>query len=276
MQQAKPFQVYNKTFLSHKVSKKLRLDQHILSLGYASSIKEAQALILAGKVIVKDHRISQVGSLIDPALPIRIKENNPYVSRAGNKLAEALHTFNTNLKDKVVLDIGLATGGFSDCVLQKGAAAVLGVDVGYGQLALRLREDARMAFLEKTDAKKLSLQHIKNAFAYKKLAYIPSDLSICIMDVSFTSSIPIIHYLQTLLPRISEWFVLFKPQFEARKDEIEIGGIISNPNTYQIIFDRTITRLDTLGLKLQAAHLCSTKGAKKGNQEQIFWFKKVY
>lgn len=253
--------------------KKTRLDAQLLSLGLATDLKEAQALILAGKVIVKDHRISQVGHLIDPALPIRIKENNPYVSRAGNKLAEALDAFNIMFTNQVVLDIGLATGGFSDCALQKGAAAVLGVDVGYGQLALKLREDARLAFLEKTDAKKLSLPQIQTALSRKNLSYSAKDLNICVMDVSFTSALPLIEYLQKLLPSISEWFLLFKPQFEAQKDEIEVGGIVSNPKTYQDIFDRTIHNLDALGLQLKAAHKCSTKGAKKGNQEQILWLK---
>lgn len=257
------------------MSKKTRLDEQLLTLGLATDLKEAQALILAGKVIVKEHRISQVGTLIDPNLPIRIKENNLYVSRAGNKLAEALEIFGISLENQVVLDIGLATGGFSDCALQKKAAAVLGVDVGYGQLALKLREDPRLAFLEKTDAKKLSLQQIQTAFSHKNLSYTAKDLNTCLMDVSFTSALPLIQYLKTLLPSLSEWFLLFKPQFEAQKDEIEVGGIVSNPTTYQNIFERTITGLNLLGLQLIGAHQCSTKGAKKKNQEQILWLKKA-
>ena len=252
---------------------KVRLDELLVLQKLATNKDIAKRYILAGQVIVNDHKQTSVGLMVAKDASLRLKGIKAFVGRGGEKLAGALEAFKLCVKDSACLDIGVATGGFSDCLFKQGASYILGIDVGYGQLALKLREDSRMCLMEKTDAKKVTPDCIQNKLNTNQYKLCLADFNLCVMDVSFTSVIPILSYLKGLFENVSDWIILIKPQFEATKDEIEPGGIITNPITHESILTRCKTQLENLGFNVQAQHFSTIKGSKKGNQEVFFWLK---
>jgi 23S rRNA (cytidine1920-2'-O)/16S rRNA (cytidine1409-2'-O)-methyltransferase len=235
---------------------KTRLDRLLVERGLTSSRARAQALILAGKVLVNEQKIEKAGASIDPDSALRLLgEDLRYVSRGGLKLEKALEHWQIDLRGEVCLDIGASTGGFSDCMLQHGAARVIAVDTGYGQIDFRLRNDPRLRLLEKTNARYLE----------------PSDLAEAIdfiaMDVSFISATLVLPAViraassavrmpADIAPRagrtttVREIIVLVKPQFEAGRELVGKGGIVRDESAQQA----AVAKVEAALLKLGCTH----------------------
>ena len=198
-------------------SVKTRLDKLLVDRGFAPSRERAQALILAGKVLVNEQKIEKAGALIDSgsASVLRLLgEDLRYVSRGGLKLEKALEHWGIDLQGKVCLDIGASTGGFSDCMLQHGAGRVIAVDTGYGQMDFGLRNDPRIRLLEKTNAR------------YLKSGDIGEKIDFIAMDVSFISATLVLPAVLRAASSCGQIVVLVKPQFEAGRELVGKGGIV--------------------------------------------------
>ena len=223
--------------------KKERLDKYLVDLGYFENKSKAAASILAGDVLINDERITKAGYQIgiEKEYDIRVK-SMPYVSRGGFKLEKALKTFDVVVKDRICLDAGASTGGFTDCLLQNGAKFVYAVDVGYGQLDWKIRSDERVKTIEKTNLKICSLGDI-----YAEHEPI-ADLLVC--DVSFISLEKVLPNFQKLLTDKQELICLIKPQFEAGKELVEKGGVIKNKNTHYCVIENVINCAKSLDYKI--------------------------
>lgn len=193
---------------------KERLDKALLGRGLVSSRERARALIMEGKVLVDNMPVTKAGAMVEAGASIAVKEDIPYVSRGGVKLKAALERFGIGLRGKTAMDVGASTGGFTDCMLQEGAARVYAVDVGYGQFDWKLRNDPRVALLERTNIRYLAREAI------------PEEVQFATVDVSFIS-------LRLVLPRVREFLAaggevvaLVKPQFEVGKKDVGKGGIV--------------------------------------------------
>lgn len=200
-----------------KTAEKVRVDKLLVDRGLATSRERAQALVLAGKVLVAEQKIEKPGSSVDPGSPIRLLgEDLRYVSRGGLKLERALKHWKIDVTGKRCLDVGASTGGFTDCLLQHGAASVLAVDTGYGQMDARLRRDDRVRLLERTNARYLTAKQVDG------------KIDFAAMDVSFISATLVLPaVLQAARP--AEIVVLVKPQFEVGKQQVGKGGIVRDP-----------------------------------------------
>ncbi len=212
---------------------KTRLDKLLVERGLVPSRERAQALILAGRVLVNEQKMEKPGSSVEDTSTLRLLGGDlRYVSRGGLKLEEALRHWQVDLTGKVCLDIGTSTGGFTDCMLQHGAARVLAVDTGYGQIADSLRRDPRVTMMERTNARKLIPGDL------------PSDMDFVSMDVSFISATlvlpPVVRAIGAEPPRqkLREAVVLIKPQFEAGREHIGKGGIVRDPAAHRFAIDR--------------------------------------
>jgi 23S rRNA (cytidine1920-2'-O)/16S rRNA (cytidine1409-2'-O)-methyltransferase len=235
--------------------KKQPLDELLVEQGLAPSIAEARALIMAGEVVVDDHCVDKPGTPVALTALVRLK-NHPqrYVSRGGTKLEKPLDTFSINISDKVIMDVGASTGGFTDCLLQRGARTVYAIDVGYGQLAWKLREDARVTVLERANICALTR------------AEIPAPADLAVIDVSFTSLKKIWPPVIALLKPQGELLCLVKPQFEARKEDVEEGGIVRSVKTYQQVMQALIETALELSLHVIGIMESPIRG-QKGNRE---------
>jgi 23S rRNA (cytidine1920-2'-O)/16S rRNA (cytidine1409-2'-O)-methyltransferase len=204
--------------------KKIRLDQLIVQKGLVESREKAKAIIMAGDVMVDGIRADKPGHSFPEDCKITLKtESIPYVSRGGLKLAAAIEHFNIDVSDLVMLDIGASTGGFTDCLLQNGAKKVIAVDVGYGQLHWKLRQDPRVVVIEKTNARYLDPGQIDD---------VPDG---AVIDVSFISLKLVIPVISKLLSADSFIVALIKPQFEAGKDQVGKGGVVRDEETRNAI-----------------------------------------
>jgi len=204
------------------MSSKQRLDKLMVERGLAPSREKAQALIMAGQVVVGDHAAQKAGQQVTDEVEIRIKgELLPYVSRGGLKLAQGLDAFEIDPAGRIAIDVGASTGGFTDCLLQRGASRVYAVDVGYGQLAWKLREDARVVVMEKTN-----IRHLQP----ESLEPLP-DLAV--IDASFISLNLVLPPTLALLKRPAEVVALVKPQFEVGKGAVGKGGIVRDPKLHE-------------------------------------------
>jgi len=201
---------------------KVRLDKLLVERGLAASRERAQALILAGKVLVEEQKVEKAGSQVSSACAIRLLgEDLKFVSRGGLKLERALDHWQIQVAGKICLDVGASTGGFTDCLLQRGAAQVIAVDTGYGQMDFNLRQDARVRLLEKTNARYLT----REAVGY--------TVDFIAMDVSFISATLVLPaVISAVFPespherRGRQMVVLVKPQFEAGREHVGKGGIV--------------------------------------------------
>lgn len=206
---------------------KTRLDQLLVERGLAESRAKAQAMIMAGSVYSKETRLEKPGQAVNGDIPIEVRgQPHPYVSRGGLKLAHALAHFAIDPKGFAAIDVGASTGGFTDVLLMNGAAKVYAVDVGHGQLAWKLRNDARVVVLERTNARHLTALEIPD----------PADMVVC--DASFIG-------LETVLPaalaltKPDAWLVaLIKPQFEVGKGRVGKGGVVRDPQLHAEVCDR--------------------------------------
>jgi 23S rRNA (cytidine1920-2'-O)/16S rRNA (cytidine1409-2'-O)-methyltransferase len=196
------------------VKNKIRIDQLLVKRGLLESRETAQRLILARKILVNGFPIEKASQNVAEDASVEIIEGLKYVSRGGLKLEAALDTFAVDVKDRIAIDIGASTGGFTDCLLQKGAKRVYAVDVGYGQLAWKLRQDPRVNVIERTNARYLTVEQFAE------------PIDIAVVDVSFISALKI---LEPLINITKEAIILLKPQFEAGPDDVPRGGVIRDP-----------------------------------------------
>jgi 23S rRNA (cytidine1920-2'-O)/16S rRNA (cytidine1409-2'-O)-methyltransferase len=231
------------------------LDELLVKQGLALSLTQARALIMAGEVVVDDHAIDKPGTLVALFAQIRLKSRpGRYVSRGGTKLEKPLDTFSANVFGKVVMDVGASTGGFTDCLLQRGALTVYAIDVGYGQLAWKLREDPRVIPLERTNICNLTAQDI------------PAPPDLAVIDVSFTSLKKIWPPVIALLKPQGELLSLVKPQFEAGKKDVEAGGIVRSLKKYQEVMQAMVEKAHALSLHVVGIMESPIRG-QKGNRE---------
>jgi 23S rRNA (cytidine1920-2'-O)/16S rRNA (cytidine1409-2'-O)-methyltransferase len=200
------------------VKNKIRIDQLLVKRGLLESRETAQRLILARKILVNGLPAEKASQNVAEDASIEVIEGLKYVSRGGLKLEAALDAFGIDVKDRIAIDIGASTGGFTDCLLQRGAKRIYAVDVGYGQLAWKLREDKRVNVIERTNARYLTVEQFTD------------PIDIAVIDVSFISALKILEPLSNIT---SETVVLLKPQFEAGPDDVPRGGVIRDPAVHR-------------------------------------------
>ena len=226
-----------------KSSQKIRLDKLLVDRGLVPSRERAQALILAGKVLVDEQKIEKAGTPIESLAEIKVLgEDLKYVSRGGLKLERALEHWQIDVTGKICLDVGASTGGFTDCFLQRGAARVIAIDTGHGQIAFRLRQDARVRLLEKTNARYLTRKQIDE------------NIDVIAVDVSFISATLVLPaVIASAFPQNPPdrsgraAIVLVKPQFEAGRDKVGKGGIVRDPETQQQAVEKVQAAVVGLG-----------------------------
>ncbi len=205
---------------------KTRIDVLLLERGLVSSRERARAIILAGRVLVNEQKVDKPGLSVAADAPIRLLGHDlPYVSRGGIKLAAALDHWHIDVRHRACLDVGASTGGFTDCLLQRGAAHVTAVDTGFGQIAMKLRNDPRVRLLERTNARLLAPGSLDQS---------SPALTFLAMDVSFISATLVIGPVLDAAPHVRESVVLVKPQFEAGREYVGKGGIVRDPAAHQI------------------------------------------
>ncbi|MHB1185644.1 MAG: TlyA family RNA methyltransferase [Desulfobulbia bacterium] len=239
---------------------KTRLDQLVLLHGLAPSLQKAQALIAAGQVLVNDQPADKIGSLFAKDSRIRLREKPcPYVSRGGIKLAAGLEHFQLKPAGFICADIGASTGGFTDCLLQRGAAKVYAIDVGYGQLAWKLRQDPRVVVMERTNARNLQAGDLEES------------LDLAVIDASFIS-------LKTLLPPLLVFFppeairvlALIKPQFEVGRGQLGTGGVVRDSDLHEKVVEEIREFAGGLGLVPVGVSPSPILGPK-GNREFLIY-----
>lgn len=215
---------------------KTRLDKLLVERGLTPSRERAQSLILAGKILVNDQKIEKAGASVDSNSTIRLLGHDlRYVSRGGLKLEKALQRWKIDLQNKICLDIGASTGGFTDCMLQHGAAKVIAVDTGYGQLDFGLRNDLRVRLLEKTNAR------------YLKPEDVSEHIDFIAMDVSFISATLVLPAVIRAAASFTQIVVLVKPQFEAGRELVGKGGIVRDEAAHQAAIAKVEATLLQLG-----------------------------
>lgn len=246
--------------------KKQRLDVLLVELQLAPTRAKAQALIMAGEVIVNSQAETKAGTMIDPAAQITLKSSLPYVGRGGLKLAHALDSFGIDPQGCVALDVGACTGGFSDVLLQRDAAHVYAIDVGYGQLDWKIRQDPRVTVLERTNIR--YLEHLPHAEEQ------PAPLANCgVVDVSFISLGLVLPAMLRLLTA-DAWIVcLIKPQFEAGPEHVGKGGIVRDSVVHRQVIERVAQQASDLGLGLAGLTRSPITGAE-GNIEFLGYFQR--
>lgn len=216
---------------------KVRLDLLLVERNLAESRSQAQALVLAGQVHVDGRVAAKPGARVPADVQVTVLQRLPYVSRGGLKLAAALDAFQVSVEGAVCADVGASTGGFTDCLLQRGAARVYAIDVGYGQLAWKLRQDERVVVMERTNA--------------RYLESLPEPVGVVTLDVSFIS-------LRLLLPVIVGWLTpvahlipLIKPQFETEREHVGKGGVVRDPTVHRQVLEKVASYATARGLTVR-------------------------
>ena len=255
---------------------KLRVDQLLVNRGLADSLKQAQALLMAGEVLINDVPVAKAGVTINPdSAVVRLRtQSGRYVSRAGDKLAFAHARLRFDVAGKVALDVGISTGGFTDFLIQNGARTVFGVDVGYGQVAMSLQQNSNVVILERLNARLLTPDSFREAVAKKSGDKLSDSehISLVVMDLSFISVLSVLPAIQALIASPAELVVMIKPQFEATKSEIGEGGIVRDLETREAIVTRVVTGILDLGFTL-LDRADSELAGTKGNLEHFVWLK---
>lgn len=256
---------------------KVRIDKLLSERGLAQSREKAQALIMAGCVLVNEVPVTKVGKLIDPAAKIRITgQDHPYVGRGGVKLAHALKEFKIDVKGKVCIDVGASTGGFTDCLLQNGAAKVYAIDVGYGQLDWKLRNDKRVVVMERTNIRKVAKLPSCQVTKLAELANLQTcqPVNLVVIDVSFISLEKVFPSVDKLLETGGTIIALIKPQFEAGRGNVGKGGIVRDEGVRQECVKKVCEAAVSLGWALKGTTPSPITGAD-GNVEFLAWFVKA-
>ncbi len=246
------------------MTKKSRLDLHMLTKGLVKSRQEAHRLIRAGKVkTINGQILDKPGQEVLKDLEIEVTQPLKYVSRGGEKLAEAFNKFPLDIKNRVCLDAGISTGGFTDCLLQLGAAKVYGIDVGYGQTAWSIRNDPRVFLLERTN-----IRHLTPEKLFHDRDPIPD---FAVADLSFISLKIVLPSIKSLLhAKRSELIVLVKPQFEVGKEKVGKGGVVRDHSLHAEAIEGVANESKKLGLYPRGLVSSPLKGPA-GNQEYLLW-----
>ena len=240
---------------------KMRLDEYLVENEYFENLEIAKRQIMVGNIIVNEQKIDKPGEVIslDKIKSIRIKEKDiPYVSRGGLKLEKAINVFDLDFKDKIVLDIGASTGGFTDCSLQNGAKFVYAIDVGTNQLDWKLRNDSRVKSIENKHINDLEKKDLQD------------DIDIIVMDISFISIKKVLYKIKELLKDNGFAIFLIKPQFEAERNEIN-KGIVDSLNVHKRVINEVIEEAKIYQLFLENLTVSPIKGTK-GNVEYLAIF----
>lgn len=241
---------------------KERLDVLLVQKGLAPSREKAKTMIMEGNVFVDNQREDKAGTFFDPSVNIEIHGNTlRYVSRGGLKLEKAMAQFGITLDDKVCMDIGASTGGFTDCMLQNGAKKVYAVDVGYGQFAWKLRQDPRVVCMEKTNIRYVTPEDIGDA------------LNFASVDVSFISLTKVLGPAKELLKDGGQMVCLIKPQFEAGKDKVGKKGVVRDPAVHKEVIERVILFAKSIGFGILHLDYSPIKGPE-GNIEYLLYITK--
>ena len=214
------------TRIMRKPVARIRIDRLLVEKGLAESRERATRLILAGEVLVDGKRVDKAGALVASTGEVEVTGRSPYVSRGGEKLVHALTQFGTKVAERVCIDIGASTGGFTDCLLQHGAARVFAVDVGTGQLDVRLRKDARVLVMEQTNARALDPR------------VFPERPSLAVVDVAFISLEKVLPAVFGVLAPRGEVIALVKPQFEVGRELVGKGGVVRDPAHHRAVVAR--------------------------------------
>lgn len=254
---------------------KPRLDKLLFEKRLVESREKARALILEGKVFVNGVKVDKAGTPVRVNASLEILQRMPYVSRGGLKLESAIRGFNIDVKGKAVMDVGASTGGFTDCFLQHGVKKVYAIDVGYGQLDSKLRNDPRVVLLEKTNIRYLkktvdSLQLTVHSQRLEDL--INNNIDIATIDVSFISLLKVIPEVLKFLKKNGEILALIKPQFEADRKDIKKGVVKDEAQRLQIV-EKIKTEAEKMGLGVEGIIQSPIKGPK-GNIEYFIYLKK--
>ena len=240
------------------MGKRERLDRLLIERQLVGSREEGRGRILAGEVLVNGQTVTKAGALVDLSSELQLKPAAPYVSRGGIKLEEALRVFEIDIRDKIALDIGASTGGFTHCLLAHGARRVYAVDVGYGQLDWKLRNDPRVVVFEKTNVR------------YLTPADLPSAGDLATIDVSFISLRLVLPPVQKLIVHGGVIVALIKPQFEVGKGKVGKGGVVRSPAEHGRVIQEIQTAAESLGLEVRGVTESPLLGPK-GNREFLLY-----
>jgi 23S rRNA (cytidine1920-2'-O)/16S rRNA (cytidine1409-2'-O)-methyltransferase len=247
---------------------KTRLDLLLVERGFAVSRERARALILAGRVLVREQKVDKPGTAIAEDSPIRLLgEDQPYVSRGGLKLAAALDRWQIDVTGRSCLDVGASTGGFTDCLLQHGAAQVTAIDTGFGQIDMKLRNDPRVRLLERTNARLLEPGSLAAAQA-------APALTLLVMDVSFISATLVFPAVVAAAPSLAEAVILVKPQFEAGRQHVGKGGIVRDPAAHELAVGKVAECVRSLDWEVVGTIPSPITGAE-GNREFLLHARRV-
>jgi 23S rRNA (cytidine1920-2'-O)/16S rRNA (cytidine1409-2'-O)-methyltransferase len=243
--------------------KKERIDKILVERGLTPSREKARALVMAGQVVVDDHAVDKPGQMVPVAAQVRIKgEVLPFVSRGGLKLEKALDEFNIDVAGIVALDVGASTGGFTDCLLQRGARKVMAVDVGYGQLAWKLRQDNRVVSLEKTNIRHLTPDRL------------PDVPDLAVIDASFISLAKVLPATLELVRAGGTIIALIKPQFEVGRGQVGKGGVVRDGEKHREVVASIKAIAESLGLAVMGVTESPILGPK-GNREFLIHLEKA-
>ena len=245
------------------LKKKMRLDEYLVENEYFENLDVAQRQIMIGNVIINEQKIEKAGEIIniEKIKSIRIKEKDiPYVSRGGLKLEKAIKEFNLDFENKIVMDVGASTGGFTDCALQNGAKFIYAVDVGTNQLDWKLRTNNKIKSIENKHINNLEKEDIED------------EIDIIVMDISFISIKRVLHKIEEFLKKDGFTVFLIKPQFEAEREDIE-KGIVKDTDVHKKIIDDIVEEAKKYNLYLQNLTESPIKGTK-GNTEYLAVFSK--
>ncbi len=237
---------------------KTRLDELLVARGHFASKEQAARACIAGAVRSQDTLLTKPGLLVDKTIPIQLKEPRRYVSRGGDKLAGALDDFNFSAEGLHCIDIGASSGGFTDCLLQRGAASVTAVDVNYGQLAWQIRCDERVTVFERTNIR------------YVNPSELGAPFDLAVVDVSFIGLRGILSDIEALLSDSGSLIALVKPQFELHSADVGHGGVVTDPEAHIRALDMVLNSLSTTSLTPQGLTFSRVKGPQ-GNIEFFLW-----
>ena len=236
------------------MASRVRLDKLLVEKTLFPSRERAIRSILAGEVLVDGRRVDKAGALVEPTAELEVRGRSPYVSRGGEKLAHALDDFGVPVRGRICIDVGASTGGFTDCLLQRGATRVYAVDVGSGQLDDKLRRDNRVVVMENTNARGLD----PRIFGDKP--------SLAVVDVAFISLEKVLPAVFGVLERVGETIALVKPQFEAGREAVGKGGVVRDPAQHRAVIGRLARYAILRGWHVLAVTASPLRGPK-GNRE---------
>ncbi len=250
-----------------KAGSKVRVDVLLVERGLVASRERARAMILAGRVLVQEQKVDKPGAMVAQEAAVRLLgEDLPYVSRGGLKLAGALEHWKIDVTGRSCLDVGASTGGFTDCLLQHGAAHVTAVDTGFGQIAMKLRNDVRVRLMERTNARMLEAASLAGAG-------MPA-LTLLVMDVSFISATLLLEPVLAAAPELCEAVILVKPQFEAGRGHVGKGGIVRDPEVHRQAVARVAECVRGLGWQVVETIPSPITGAE-GNREFLLYARRA-